>query len=113
MKKVIIYLKNKLLKNKDKAQIEIGPLQMLLEKKYKYDHPHETSLYIPRVEIRERIEFFSFSKTREIIYNSITIVDAPRAPLSGENNGQIFPKDFFKEENTEQQVLTESKKFNV
>lgn len=32
MKKVIIYLKNKLLKNKDKAQIEIGPLQMLLEK---------------------------------------------------------------------------------
>jgi hypothetical protein len=102
MKKFIIYLKNKITKNKDKAKIEIGPLLMVLEKKYKYNHPHETSLYIPRVEIREKIEFFSFSKTKETIYNSITIVDAPRAPLSGENNGQMFPQDFFKEENMEQ-----------
>jgi hypothetical protein len=98
MKRLMVFFKNKFSENKDKAQIQIGPLKMFLEKKYRYDHPHETSLYIPRVEIREKIEFFSFSKTKETIYNSITIVDAPRAPLSGENNGQIFPQDFFKEE---------------
>jgi len=103
MKRILIFLKRFSLKNKDKAKIEIGPLKMFLEKKYKYDFPHETSLYIPRVEIREKIESPFFTKTKETIYNSITIVDAPRAPLSGENNGILFPPDFFKEEDNLQE----------
>jgi len=103
MKKVFLFFKNKLNKNKDQAEIEIGPLKMFLEKKYKYNHPHETSLFIPRVEIREKIESFFFTKTKEIIYNSITIVDAPRAPLSGENNGPLFPVDFFQEEENQEE----------
>ncbi|KJS83395.1 MAG: hypothetical protein JM58_12835 [Peptococcaceae bacterium BICA1-8] len=99
MKRILIFLKKFSLINKNKAKVEIGPLKMFLEKKYKYDYPHETSLYIPRVEIREKIESPFFTKTKETIYNSITIVDAPRAPLSGENNGLLFPpEDFFKEE---------------
>lgn len=99
MKKVLIFLKNLYFKNKDKARVEIGPLKMALEKKYTYDHPHETSLFIPRVEIREKIETPFFTRTKEIIYNSITIVDAPRAPLSGEKEKEtVFPPEFLKKE---------------
>lgn len=103
MNKYFINFINTISKNKDQAKIEIGPLKMFLEKQYKYDHPHETSLYIPRVEIREKIESFLFTKTKETIYNSITIVDAPRAPLSENNNGPAFPVDFFKEENVQEE----------
>jgi hypothetical protein len=64
MLKAFRFIKNNILyRNKDRAIIQIGSLKMLLEKKYKYDHPHETSLYIPRVEMREKIECFLFTKT--------------------------------------------------
>lgn len=103
MKKFYRFFKKTFYTNKDQAQIQIGPLKMFLEKNYKYDYPHETSLYIPRVEIREKTESFLFTKTKETIFNSITIVSAPRAPLSGENNGSLFPVNFFKEDNTGEQ----------
>lgn len=84
MKRILIFFNNLFKKNKDFAKVELLPLKMELNKVYTYDEPHELSLFIPRVEIREKIETPFFTKTKETIYNSITIVDAPRAPLSEE-----------------------------
>ena len=56
MRKIILFFKKLYRKNKDTARIELGPLKMFMEKTYTYHHPHELSLYIPRVEIRERVE---------------------------------------------------------
>lgn len=78
-------------RNVDKAEIRIGDLVMKLDKSYAYDKPHEISIIVPRVEIREKIETPFFKKTKETIYNGVTIVDAPKAPLSGENNLKIIP----------------------
>lgn len=98
LQSIFLYFKKIFRKNKDSVKVELGPLKMTLNKIMSYDYPHELSIFIPRVEIREKVIGFCFSKTREIIYNSITIVDAPRAQLSGEDNDQTFPPDFFKEE---------------
>lgn len=70
--------------NKDLARIKIGPLMMELEKIYDFDTPHEVTLVIPRVEIRKKVQTPLFTFAKEIIYNSVTIVDAPRHPLAGE-----------------------------
>lgn len=75
---------------KDIARIGIGPLRMCLKKVYGCDIPHETTLIIPRVEMRTHLKTPLFSYRKEIIYNSVTIVDAPRAPLPGEPD-QISP----------------------
>lgn len=86
MRKIILFFKKLYRKNKNTARIELGPLKMFMEKTYTYHHPHELSLYIPRVEIRERVETPFFTKTKETLYNSITIVDAPQHPLADEGN---------------------------
>lgn len=80
-------------KNCDCAKIKLGPLKMGIKKIYNYDDPHEITVVVPRVEIRKRVETPFFTKTTEIIYNSVTIVDAPQAPLSGEGSTKIIPEN--------------------
>ncbi|MFZ7102811.1 MAG: hypothetical protein ACOWWO_09135 [Peptococcaceae bacterium] len=99
MKNILLYFKDKVIRNKDSARVELGPLKMSLKKIMAYDHPHEFSIFIPRVEIREKVNWLFYRKTREIIYNSVTIVDAPRAPLHDNENGESSPPEFFKEKN--------------
>ena len=77
-------------KHKDTALIEIGPLHMGIKKGCGCgcDLPREVSLIVPRVEIRTSLKTPFFTFTKETIYNSVTIVDAPRAPLAGERDGK-------------------------
>lgn len=68
-------------KSYDTAVIRIGPLRMGLQKNCDGDIPCEVSLIGPRVEIRTCLKAPFFTFTKETVYNSVTIVDAPR-PLS-------------------------------
>lgn len=79
--------------NFDYARIELGPLKMKMKKYYNYERPHEISVIVPRVEMRKEIKSPFFTLTEEIIYNSVTIVNAPQAPLAGEGEKDviIFP----------------------
>jgi hypothetical protein len=66
--------------NYDKACIELGPLKMMVEKRFCSDTPNEITVVVPRVEIRETIK--DNETVREYIYNSVTIVDSPiREPI--------------------------------
>lgn len=77
--------KNKKIKiNKDNARIELGPLYMEAKKVHQNDIPNEISIIIPRVEFKQSTSFLLFKKTKEIIYNSVTIVIAPKSDISDE-----------------------------
>lgn len=75
--------------NYDKASIELGPLKMMVEKRFCSDTPNEITVVVPRVEIRETIK--DNETVREYIYNSITIVDSPiREPIDSTNTKPIY-----------------------
>ena len=74
---------------------------MHMSKTYNYDTPHEFSMYVPRVEIRENLRTLFFTKSREIIYNSVTIVDAPQHPLAGEGSTKVIPEEKRKKEKSQ------------
>lgn len=65
-----------------RARISLGPLLLELDKTYNYPTPHEVTLVVPRVEIRKKLQTPFFTWSKEYIYNSVTLVDAPQAPLS-------------------------------
>lgn len=65
----------------DVATIKIGDLEMTMARKVTIPIPHEFSIFIPRVELRQR--FFRNNKLqceKEDIYSSITIVHTPKEP---------------------------------
>lgn len=90
--KIVNWLR-KFFSRKDSAfgTIKLADLKMTLYDTFTNDPPHEVSIYVPRVEIREKVQTILFTKSREIIYNSITIVDAPRHPLAGEGSTKVIP----------------------
>ncbi|MFZ5596269.1 MAG: hypothetical protein ACOY31_04570 [Bacillota bacterium] len=58
--------------------LSLPMLSISLTRKIGIDVPHEVSVFVPRAEIR-----FKEQET-EFIYNSITIVHAPRHPIADE-----------------------------
>ena len=68
-------------KDHDAARIKIGPLRMALAKRCPCERPREISLVVPRVEIRTCLKTPFFTFTKETVYNSVTIVDAPVGPM--------------------------------
>jgi hypothetical protein len=70
--------------NQDYAFVKLESLYMEVKKTFTNGVPNEVQIVIPRVEIREKIETPFFTKTKEVIYNSVTIVNAPRPPQAGE-----------------------------
>ena len=67
--------------NKDVAELKVNGASIKLIRLLSYDHPHEVSAYIPRVEMRRRR--FSGGHLvweEEIILNSLTLVHAPLHP---------------------------------
>lgn len=66
--------------SKDCASITLGPLEMIVRKRFCTDTPNEITAVVPRVEIRETTK--GDLTYREYIYNSVTIVDSPiREPI--------------------------------
>ncbi|WP_161820892.1 hypothetical protein [Sporotomaculum syntrophicum] len=65
----------------DIAAIKIGDVLVTMARRVNSTVPHEFSVYVPRVEIRQR--FFrddQLQYEKEMIFNSLTIVHAPQHP---------------------------------
>lgn len=67
--------------NLDIASVEIGDLKVTLARRLTLQVPHEFSVFIPRVEIREkRYHDGKLQFEKETIYSSLTIVHSPQRP---------------------------------
>lgn len=64
----------------DLAGMEIGPLKVTMTRKALFPVPHEFSVFIPRVEIREKWSRGDVQYEREMLFNSLTIVHSPQRP---------------------------------
>lgn len=65
----------------DIIKLSLYGLNITISRKLDIDVPHEVTVVVPRVEIREKItDKNSSQREREIIFNSITVVHAPRHP---------------------------------
>jgi hypothetical protein len=62
----------------DQITLSLPLLDITVVRKLNTDVPHEVSVIVPRAEIRYT------EGSLELIYNSITVVHAPRHPLAGE-----------------------------
>lgn len=83
IKKWICRLKKICLQDDD-VVVFLPGLVIKLNRKLDIDTPHEVTVVLPRVEIRKKCQNGDGSKCEyELIYNSITVVHAPRHPLAG------------------------------
>lgn len=62
----------------DSVKVTLPLLTISVTRKLNIDTPHELTVVVPRAEIR------TGENGTELIYNSITVVHAPRHPLAGE-----------------------------
>ncbi|WP_051585774.1 hypothetical protein [Caldanaerobius polysaccharolyticus] len=63
----------------DVINLNLYGLNITISRKLDIDVPHEVTVVVPRVEIREKIaDKNNPQREREIIFNSITVVHAPR-----------------------------------
>jgi len=71
--------------NKDRVELQLNDLVVILSRELSIDVPHEVSIIVPRAELRQKVVHPDKSEeSSEVILNSITIVHAPRHPLAGE-----------------------------
>ncbi|MEW6572580.1 MAG: hypothetical protein AB1374_02970 [Bacillota bacterium] len=91
MKKLKKLLRLQRTESRDHARVELPPLVMEVTKRFTCKVPHEITVVVPRAEVRERIQMPFFTRNREIIYSSITIIIAPRAPLTDTQKIQKSP----------------------
>lgn len=65
----------------DAATIKIGDVVVSMARHVSISVPHEFSVYVPRVEIRQRYyQDNQLKYEKEMILNSLTIVHAPQHP---------------------------------
>ena len=67
-------------KNEDQIHLDLDGLEIDLERCFNYDRPHEVSIFVPRAELRTKIEEADKVKETEILLNSITVVHSPYRP---------------------------------
>lgn len=68
----------------DWVKIKLPGTRISFRRDYTGAKAHEISIIIPRLEIRRRFELFGrVVYSREVILNSLTVVDAPRHPPGG------------------------------
>jgi hypothetical protein len=74
----------------DVAAIKIGDLLVTMARRVNLPVPHEFSVFVPRVEIRQRYyRDNQLQYEKELIFNSLTIVHAPQhPPAEGDKNSR-------------------------
>ncbi|TYO97369.1 hypothetical protein [Desulfallas thermosapovorans] len=73
----------------DTATIKIGDVVLSMARQVSNSVPHEFSVYVPRVEIRQRYyQDNQLKYEKEMILNSLTIVHAPQHPPA--ESGRLF-----------------------
>jgi hypothetical protein len=69
----------------DLVLLQLADLQIHVRRQKPVDVPHEITVVVPRVEIRRKYSRpDGFSGEEELIYNSVTVVHAPRHEPTGE-----------------------------
>jgi len=66
--------------------LSLGELRLSFRRIHKPDRPHEITVVIPRAEIRSSLsigKYISYSK--EMLLNSITLVDSPQRPSTSQS----------------------------
>ncbi|MFW5981322.1 MAG: hypothetical protein ACOCRU_01970 [bacterium] len=92
--------------NQDNVQLRIDGLEILLNRCFAYDIPHEVTIVVPRAELRKRVKNGDREEEIEILLNSITVVHSPQRP-SHEGEGPLpEPPEIPKQGN----IITKSKK---
>jgi hypothetical protein len=64
----------------DFAKIKAGDLEMVMCRRVDIETPHEFSVFVPRLEIRQRYYHGNRLCEKETIYDSLTIVHSPKHP---------------------------------
>lgn len=71
----------------DEVEISIIGLRAKLLRKMYLPIPHEVSLFVPRLELTNKITENGKTTETTVVLNSLTIVSAPRNPESGHPQG--------------------------
>ncbi|WP_420832961.1 hypothetical protein [Sporohalobacter salinus] len=71
-------------RNKDEIQLDLDGLEITMERCFAYDKPHEVSVFVPRAELRKKIDDGEKTEEIEILLNSITVVHSPQRPSNEE-----------------------------
>jgi|Deesub1362A_J573_1020465.scaffolds.fasta_scaffold04139_6 hypothetical protein len=67
----------------DEVKVRLPGLEICMVRKSDLDTPHEVTVVIPRAEIRTKYYEEERYWETEVVYNSITVVSAPRHPQAG------------------------------
>ncbi len=73
-------------RNQDMIHLTLDGLDIEVKRYFSYDKPHEVSVFVPRAELRKKIQDGDKIKEIEIILNSITVVHSPQRPSKEGNN---------------------------
>lgn len=74
--------------NRDRVGIDVAGYRITLDRILTYDEPHEVTVVLPRVEVREtRMDARGGTRSKEIILSSVTVVHSPVRPPIGEGGG--------------------------
>ncbi|MBO8137231.1 MAG: hypothetical protein H0Z40_03725 [Desulfotomaculum sp.] len=76
----------------DEVELQLEDVSIKLIRKLNIKVPHEVTIVIPRVELRDRkYKDDQLVEERERIYNSVTVVHAPRHPYLENKSDLIEP----------------------
>lgn len=84
-------LKTKKCRNNDEIYLNLDGLEIMVNRCFAYDKPHEVSVFVPRAELRKTIQEGDKVEEIEVLLNSITIVHSPQRPAEEDSNLPIEP----------------------
>lgn len=79
-------------RNKDEIYLSLDGLEIVVNRSFAYDKPHEVSVFVPRAELRKTIQNGDRIEEVEVLLNSITVVHSPQRS-SDEEKGIVEPPD--------------------
>lgn len=79
--------------NRDRVDVDVAGYRITLDRILTYDEPHEVTIVLPRVEVRETCtDVRGATRSKEVILSSITVVHSPVRPPIGEGGGPKVPR---------------------
>lgn len=79
--------------NRDRVDVDVAGYRITLDRIFTYDEPHEVTVVLPRVEVRETCtDARGCSRSKEVVLSSITMVHSPVRPPIGEAGGSKAPR---------------------
>ncbi|NPV93056.1 MAG: hypothetical protein HPY50_20000 [Firmicutes bacterium] len=74
----------------DQVRIVLPGAEVRFQREYGGDENHEITVVLPRVEIKKSLSLFgAVVYSREVVVNSLTVVDAPHPPIDQPVSGRL------------------------